>query len=408
MTTDLSLLYDPIVLEHRPGRGHPERPERVEAIMQTLRQSDIWDQVVHVPVRPATHDELLRVHSAEHVAHVEQVCRDGGGVLDAGDTIASAGSGDAALAAAGAAIGAVDAVMTGNGESSQGIANIEGVSDTGSRQARRPTISGGRGNASQKHSTTCRETLAEVSPLSTPSSQLASFAVVRPPGHHATPTEPMGFCLFNNVAVAAAHAMAVHGVERILLVDFDVHHGNGTQDAFYNDPRVLFFSAHQHPAYPGTGALHETGGGDGRGYTINVPVPAGVGDDGYDRIFDTVLQPAADRFQPQLVLVSAGYDAHWRNGAYVGGIDERVTIAGFTAMARKLQAIAVDHCQGRIAAVLEGGYDLESLGLGVLATLKAWLGQEAPDDPIGPPPRGVAPASALEERLVQVRAIHGL
>jgi acetoin utilization deacetylase AcuC-like enzyme len=366
MNTTVSLLYDPIVLEHRPGRGHPERPERVSAIMETLRRSDIWDRLTQAPVRPATHNELLRVHSAQHIAHVEQVCRDGGGMLDTGDTIASIGSWDAALAAAGGAIGAVDAVLT---------------------DRRGPTPN---------------------SQISTFNFQLASFAIVRPPGHHATPTEAMGFCLFNNVAIAAAHAMAVHHLDRILLVDFDVHHGNGTQDAFYGDPRVLFFSMHQHPAYPGTGALYEIGDGDGLGYTINVPVPAGVGDGGYDRICETVLRSAADRFRPQLVLVSAGYDAHWRNGAYVGGIDERVTIAGFHAMSQKLQSIAVDHCEGRIAAVLEGGYDLEALGLGVVATLSAWLGLDAPEDPIGPPPRGVKPEQALDERLVQVRAIHAL
>ena len=184
----------------------------------------------------------------------------------------------------------------------------------------------------------------------------------------------MGFCLLNNAAVAAAHAVAAHGLSRVLLVDFDVHHGNGTQDIFYDNGQVLYFSTHQSPAYPGTGKVTETGVGPGEGYTVNVPLPPDVGDDGFLQVFDTVLLPLADRFRPEMVIVSAGYDAHWRNSAYVAGIRERATVTGLAALSARLQSIADAHCPGRLVGILEGGYDLEALAYGVLATLQVWLG----------------------------------
>jgi len=349
----VAFLYDPIVLEHRPSYGHPERPERASTIIKTLQDTELWDRLTHVAPRSATRDEILRVHAPAVVNKAERVSAEGGGLLDAGDTMASEQSYAAALAAAGAAIGAVDSVILNAGVD-------------------------------------------------------AAFAVVRPPGHHATPSQSMGFCIFNNVAVAAAHAMAEHGLERILIVDFDVHHGNGTQDIFYGDPRVLFYSSHQYPEYPGTGSVDEVGEGDGRGFNVNVPMPAGVGDGGFARIIDTILSPIADRFKPELILVSAGYDAHWRNSAYVRGIDERVSVAGFYTIARRLQEIADKHCPGRLAAVLEGGYDLDGLAYGVDATLRAWLGLPAIDDPAGPSPIGVVEGEKFEERLAKVREVHGL
>ena len=219
----------------------------------------------------------------------------------------------------------------------------------------------------------------------------AAFALVRPPGHHAPPDRAMGFCILNNAAVAAAHAVAEHGLSRVLLVDFDVHHGNGTQDAFYGSDQVLYFSTHQSPAYPGTGALTETGVGAGEGYTVNVPLPPGVGDDGFLQAFDTVLRPVADRFRPELVIVSAGYDAHWRNSAYVAGIRERMTVPGLAALSARLQEIADAHCPGKLVGILEGGYDLEALAYGVLGTLRVWPGDTDIEDPLGPPP-GAPPA----------------
>ena len=346
------MLYDPIVLEHRPNYGHPERPERASTIVKTLQTTGLWDKLTHLTPRQATRDELLTVHAPSVVDKAEQVSAEGGGVLDAGDTVASEGSYAAALTAAGAAIGAVDAVMSGDVD--------------------------------------------------------AAFAIVRPPGHHATHFQSMGFCIFNNVAVAAGHAVVAHGLSRVLVVDFDVHHGNGTQDIFYGENRILFYSSHQYPAYPGTGALNEIGEEHGKGYTVNVPMPAGVGDEGFARIVDTILAPVADRYQPELILVSAGYDAHWRNSKYVQGIDERVSVAGYYTVAHKLQAIADKHCPGRLAAVLEGGYDLDGLAYGVDATLRAWLGLPAIDDPAGPSPIPAIEDQRFEDMLARVKTVHGL
>ena len=257
----VALLYDDAVLEHQPPEGHPERPARVREVMSVLERTGLLERVTRLPVTAATRAQIERVHSAAYLNRVERIVAEGGGYLDAGDTVASAGSWQAATAAAGASIGAVDAVMTGG--------------------------------------------------------MNASFAVVRPPGHHAPPDRAMGFCILNNAAIAAAHALEQYGLSRILLVDFDVHHGNGTQDCFYDSSDVLYFSTHQSPAYPFTGAVEETGLGDGLGYNVNVPLPPDVGEAGFLQAFETILRPVARRFQPEMVIVSAGYDAHWRNSRYV-------------------------------------------------------------------------------------------
>lgn len=347
----VGFLYDPVVLSHRPPAGHPERAARVRETMALLERSGVLERVTRLPVQPATREQLARIHTPAYLNLVEEVVAEGGGFLDQGDTYASPGSWAAATVAAGAVVGAVEAVMAGEAE--------------------------------------------------------AAFALIRPPGHHAPSDRAMGFCLLNNAAVAAAHAVAAHGLSRVLLVDFDVHHGNGTQDIFYESGQVLYFSTHQSPAYPFTGRIDETGFGAGEGYTVNVPLPADVGDDGFLDVFDTILKPLADRFRPDMVLVSAGYDAHWRNRAYVQGIRERVTVAGLTALAARLRAIADAHCPGRLVGVLEGGYDLESLAYGVLGTLRAWLGDDEGGDPIGPPPDS-ASVPELTELLTQVRRFHGL
>nr|MDQ2687253.1 histone deacetylase [Armatimonadota bacterium] len=330
---------------------HPERPDRVRDVMAVLENSGILEELKRLPVQPATRAQLERVHDARYLDTVERIIAGGGGYLDAGDTVASPGSWCAATAAAGAAIGAVDAVMS---------TDVD-----------------------------------------------AAFALVRPPGHHATPTQAMGFCIVNNAAAAAAHAIAKHGLSRVLLVDFDVHHGNGTQDAFYEDPRVLYVSTHQSPAYPGTGRANETGSGPGAGFTVNIPLPPDVGDEGFSQAFDTVLAPLADRFRPELVLVSAGYDAHWRNSAYVAGIHERMTVQGLAQLSARLQALADTHCPGRLVGVLEGGYDLDALAYGVLATLRIWQGKTEVDDPIGPPPNSVD-APDITPLLSRIRRQHGL
>ena len=347
----VALLYDPAVLEHKPPEGHPERPARVAEVMALLEQTGMLSRLTRLPVTPAAREQLERVHTPEYLDFVEQVVAGGGGYLDAGDTVASAGSWKAATAAAGAGIGAVDAVMTGGME--------------------------------------------------------ASFAVVRPPGHHAPPDRAMGFCILNNAAVAAAHAVSQYGLSRVLLVDFDVHHGNGIQDCFYASPEVLYFSTHQSPAYPFTGMIDETGIGAGAGYTVNVPLPPDVGEAGFLQSFDAVLRPLARRFQPEIVIVSAGYDAHWRNSRYVQGIRERLTVRGLAALSQSLQEIANAHCPGRLVGILEGGYDLEALAYGVLGTLGVWLGDTEIADPLGPPPTA-AQEPDITALLDKVKRVHGL
>ena len=347
----VALLYDPAVLEHRPPEGHPERPARVQAVMDLLEQSGMLDRLTRLPVTPATRAQIELVHTPEYLDFVEQVVAAGGGYLDAEDTVASPGSWNAATAAAGASIGAVDAVMAGGMD--------------------------------------------------------ASCAVVRPPGHHAPPDRAMGFCILNNAAVAAAHARAKYGLSRVLLVDFDVHHGNGTQDCFYDSPEVLYFSTHQSPAYPFTGAVEEVGSGAGVGYTVNVPLPPDVGEAGFLQAFETILRPLARRYQPELVVVSAGYDAHWRNSRYVQGIRERLTVRGLAALSQSLQEISDTYCPGRLVGILEGGYDLEALAYGVLGTLRVWLGDLEIDDPLGPPPASAQEPdiTALLERVCRVHSL---
>jgi acetoin utilization deacetylase AcuC-like enzyme len=347
----LGFFYDPVMQEHRPPSGHPERPARIQAVMDHLERGDLSARLERLSFQPAGREQLERVHSRRYLDTVERIVGQGGAYLDGGDTVASSGSWAAATMAAGAGVAAVDAVMSSRTD--------------------------------------------------------GAFALVRPPGHHAMPDAAMGFCIVNNAAVAAAHAAALYDLEKILLVDFDVHHGNGTQKIFYADPRVLYFSTHQSPAYPGTGRADETGRDAGTGTTVNVPLPASVGDDGFAACFERVLLPAADRFQPQIVLVSAGYDAHWRNSAYVSGIAERMTVRGFAEISRQLKQIADTHCPGRLVGILEGGYDLESLAYGVAATLSVWMGAEVAEDPIGTPPMGMVEPE-IGPLLERIRRIHHL
>lgn len=347
----VGLLYDPEVLGHQPPEGHPERPARVRETYARLEQSGLLERLTRLSVSPAGRESLGRVHTAAYLNRVERIITRGGGPLDAGDTVASPGSWKAATAAAGASLGAVDAVLSGGLE--------------------------------------------------------AAFALVRPPGHHATPDRAMGFCILNNAAVAAAHAFSQHSLTRILLVDFDVHHGNGTQEAFYASPNVLYFSTHQSPAYPFTGAIEETGTGLGKGCTVNVPLPPDVGDTGFLQAFDTVLRPLARRFQPELVIASAGYDGHWRNSRYVAGIRERLTVRGLCALALHLREIADAFCPGRLVGILEGGYDLDSLAWGVQGTLQTWLGDTEIDDPLGLPPSDTREPD-ITPLIDAVRRTHGL
>jgi acetoin utilization deacetylase AcuC-like enzyme len=206
------------------------------------------------------------------------------------------------------------------------------------------------------------------------------FALLRPPGHHATPTRAMGFCLFNNIGLAARYALQHLGMQRVAIVDFDVHHGNGTQDVFYRERQVLFCSTHASPYYPGTGMLHEMGSDQGAGSTLNVPLPFKVGDKGYEQIFQEVVIPAVRRWRPDLLLVSAGYDSHWLDpiGPMV------LSTAGYTRLTQMLHDLAAEVCEGRMVMVLEGGYSLEALGAGVTAGLHVLLGRDPGPDPFGP------------------------
>jgi len=287
----------PAYLAHDTGPGHPERPARLDAVLAGLEAAGVPDALVWAEPRRATRAELERVHPAAHLDELEAFCAAGGGRIDA-DTTAGATSWDAALLAAGAGLDAVERLERGDGS--------------------------------------------------------AAFCVVRPPGHHATPERAMGFCLLNNVAVAAA-ALADRG-ERVLVYDWDAHHGNGTQDAFYADQRVLYISAHQWPLYPGTGALDETGRGPGAGYTINLPFPPGTTGDVYLAAFDEVVAPAVDRFDPTWVIVSAGFDAHRADP--LTGLN--LTAGDFADLTDRLVAVAPP---GRLVAFLEGGYDLQALAL---------------------------------------------
>ncbi len=307
----MALYYHPAYLEHDTG-SHPESARRLRGILAALERQGIPESSL---LRPQAVDRALLedVHDPRYIDAVAEVARRGGGAWDL-DTYISPGSYDAAILAAGAATAVVDAVME------------------GARSA---------------------------------------FALVRPPGHHALRMSAMGFCLFNNIAVAAQHAVKNHGLQRVMIVDWDVHHGNGTQDCFYGRSDVLFFSSHRYPFYPGTGALHETGRGEGAGYTVNVPLPAGVGDEGYGKVFREIVAPLARRYRPELLLVSAGYDAHLADP--LGGM--AVSVAGFSEMARAVRLLAdeIEECNGRVAAILEGGYNIEALAASVLATI-AMLG----------------------------------
>jgi len=296
------------MLAHDNGPGHPERPERLMAVIAALRREPAVDLTWTEPA-PAPREAVARVHDPDYIDRIDSL-RGRHAQLDP-DTMVSPATVQAAYLAAGAAVLAVDTVIQG--------------------PIRR------------------------------------AFAIVRPPGHHAERAKAMGFCVFNNVAVAAAHALSHHHLRRILIVDWDVHHGNGTQHIFESRSEVLFFSVHEWPNYPGTGRRDETGIGPGRGHTINVPLTAGSTDADYARAFDEILLPAADRFKPDLVLVSAGFDAH--DGDPLGGM--RLTAPGFAALTRRVRSIADTHARSRLALFLEGGYDIHDLAGCVVACTKA-------------------------------------
>ncbi|HUW46048.1 MAG TPA: histone deacetylase, partial [Dehalococcoidia bacterium] len=227
-----------------------------------------------------------------------------------------------------------------------------------------------------------------------------AFALVRPPGHHAIHDRAMGFCIFNNVAIAAKFALSKFSLSRVLIADFDVHHGNGTQDAFYADPKVLYCSTHQYPFYPGTGWMDETGAGEGEGTTVNFPMAAGWGDEEYLRAFNEVLVPVARRFQPQLILVSAGFDAHWADHMAM----MRVSVKGFAQMVMILKELAAELCQGRLVFTLEGGYNLRVVSSSIKAVFDVLLGNSEIDDPLGE--AEVRKPEGFDEHIEAIKGIH--
>jgi acetoin utilization deacetylase AcuC-like enzyme len=301
------LLADPACKEHHTGSRHPERPDRFDAAHGALDGLDL----LRIEPRVAFEDEIALCHSLPYIKLVEREVMTGFHELSTGDTIISARSLDAALRASGGVLNAVDAVMDGKTQN--------------------------------------------------------AFCIVRPPGHHATQVRGMGFCLFNSIAIAARYAQKKYTVDRVLIADWDVHHGNGTQDIFYSDGSVFFFSTHQHPWYPGTGAPEETGEGAGLGTTLNCPFPAGSGRKEILGAFQDKLMPAAERFKPELVLISAGFDS--REGDPLGNF--LLTDTDFADLTRVMREIADKHAGGRVVSVLEGGYSLTGLAAGVRAHVEA-------------------------------------
>ena len=302
-----AVVVDKEYLKHLPGASHPERPERIKVMLDLAAGLDS-QKFALLPPRSASRSDIEQTHGADHVRLIESTSTVNRFALD-GDTITSRDSFAVALLAVGGFLNVLDSIAA--KESANG------------------------------------------------------FALVRPPGHHALRNRAMGFCLFNTMAIGAEYLKGNHGAKRIMIVDWDVHHGNGTQDAFYDDPSVLFFSTHQFPFYPGTGAINEIGIGRGAGYTINVPLPAGCADREYLQVFQDVVVAAAGKFRPEWILVSAGFDPHQHDP--LGGME--VTEQGFGAMARTLIDLARKFADGRIAFLLEGGYDLGALRNSAAAVL---------------------------------------
>lgn len=326
--------------------GHPEHAGRIRAVWRRLDEFGLSTRMNQVEAKPVSDEQILSVHTPDYLELLRRVnVMERTAMLDA-NTYAGPGSLDIARLSAGGAVDAVDAVCN-------------GAADNG-------------------------------------------LAAVRPPGHHAIADYGLGFCILGNLAIAARHAQQKYGIERVLILDYDVHHGNGTEAMFYDDPSILFISTHQYPLYPGTGAVTDVGTGAGVGYTINVPLPAYCGDTNYARIFDEIVWKAAERFQPQLVLVSAGFDAHWTDP--LAGM--KLTLNGYAHLSSELIRMAEQYCGGKIVFVMEGGYDLDGLSHGICNIARLLLG-DSPTDPLGLPPNARAEPD-ISHLLARIKVLHKL
>jgi acetoin utilization deacetylase AcuC-like enzyme len=313
MKAKTGFVYHELFLDHDTGYGHPERPDRLRSIVSHLKETGLWKNLHHVMIDPATEEQILKVHTKRHFNFVKQSCERGIEVLDQGDTHVCNESFEIALLAAGGVLAGVDAVCSGV------LTNV--------------------------------------------------FCAVRPPGHHAESNAVMGFCLFNNVAVAARYAQEKFGVGKIVILDWDVHHGNGTQEIFYNDPLVFYISTHQYPFYPGTGDRSERGEGKGEGYTLNCPMRSGSGEKEYVEAFQKEIIPAIEMYKPELIMISAGFDAHKDDPL----ANINLTEESFAKMTAIMMEVADKYCGGKIISVLEGGYNLQALARSVEAHVRKLL-----------------------------------
>lgn len=329
-------VYAPAIAHQK--EGHPEHNGRIGNLLQWLDPFGILADLTAVSPIHATFEQLNRVHSKGLIEQIRSVSLSGGGLLDHGDTYATAESYDLARLAVGGAITAVDHILKGNARN--------------------------------------------------------GFALLRPPGHHAEYDRISGFCLFNNVAAAARHAQQAHGLKRVAIIDFDVHHGNGTQDIFYNDPSVLFTSTHLYMPrhfYPGTGGYKESGREAGIGHTLNIPLVPNVGDAGYEQIFQQVIVPKLRAFQPEMLFISAGFDAHWQDPLAMAAL----SLSGYAQLCRQLVVAADEICNGRILFILEGGYQVKALQHAILNTFYALTLQDNIIDPLGASPEAETDISKL-------------
>ncbi|HEY45301.1 MAG: hypothetical protein AMJ88_04590 [Anaerolineae bacterium SM23_ 63] len=323
--------------------GHPENPRRFQHFSR-LADSPLSEKLLRIEPQVAPMPVVTAIHPQSYVSALEQAASQGPGFLDHGDTYVTTASYQAALEAAGGAIEVVQAVIEG--------------------QAR------------------------------------SGFALIRPPGHHTSATRPSGFCLLNNIAIAARYVQSL-GYKRVMIFDFDVHHGNGTQDLFEKDPSILYISTHQYGIYPGTGSIHETGSGEGSGSVVNIPLPARAGDQAFNAITDQLIEPIAKRFQPDILLISAGFDAHWNDPL----ASLQLSTTGYNQLGTSLFLMAEELCEGKIVYFLEGGYDPDDLWDNVLAILYSLAKESLPVDRLGSAP---FPEESIDHIVETLQILHGI